>query len=437
MACLKPIDIAPLVYFRIVGGGLIAIELIGQAVTNYRLAYVGTDFHFSYLFFRWLEPLSPAATTAHLWLNVALALCLTAGLFFRASSLLLVLGLSSLFLMEKANYINHTYLYCLIVLILGVSPAHRAVSLDVRRRPGLLSSSAPAWPLLLLRFQIAVVYIFAGLAKLNPDWLAASPMRLWLVTRSSYPLIGGLLAQEWVAYAMSYGGVALDLLVIPGLLWRRTRFYAFAAAVLFHLANVALFGIGTFPWLSIAMTALFFPPATFRRLPWLRDRLPPYRPPRGASSSRRGRRLVTGALAAYVSVQLLVPLRPWLYRGDPSWTEAGHNFSWHMMLRAKAGSVRYRVTDPRSGRTWRVDPADHLNRRQVQQMVGKPDMILEFAHDLAELYEREGLGTVEVRADAYVSLNGKPRQRFVDPEVDLAKQRRSLRVYDWIVPPAE
>jgi hypothetical protein len=39
-----------------------------------------------------------------------------------------------------------------------------------------------------------------------------------------------------------------------------------------------------------------------------------------------------------------------------------------------------------------------------------------------------------VRADAFVSLNGRPAARLVDPTVDLAAQPRDLWHDDWILP---
>ena len=83
------------------------------------------------------------------------------------------------FLIDEALYDNHDYLIVLLGLLLAVVPAHRFFSLDARRRRALASETVPRWALWLLRFQIAVPYVFGGLAKLDADWLLrAQPMKM-------------------------------------------------------------------------------------------------------------------------------------------------------------------------------------------------------------------------------------------------------------------
>ena len=78
----------------------------------------------------------------------------------------------------------------------------------------------------------AVVYVFAGLAKLNSDWLVhALPLRLWLPARTDLPIVGRLLDERWTAYALSWAGAAFDCTVVALLLWRRTRVWAWLAVV--------------------------------------------------------------------------------------------------------------------------------------------------------------------------------------------------------------
>jgi hypothetical protein len=144
--------------------------------------------------------------------------------------------------------------------------------------------------------------------------------------------------------------------------------------------------------------------------------------------------VVVAALAAWVAIQLLVPLRQFLYPGNVSWTEQGHNFAWHQMHRAKDSDADFYVTDKDSGETWSIRESLFLSRRQKRKMSSRPHMILEFAHYLKRYYrETEGLD-VEVRARVTCSLNGRRPQPLVDPEVDLAAQPRNLWHKPWIVP---
>ena len=104
----RPIDIAPLVLFRIVGGSLITIEIIGELLTDYRENNTETEFHFSYVLLQWLKPWSPLGVYAHFLFNILMGIFVTIGFYYRVSALLLFLGTTSLFLMEKSVYINHT-----------------------------------------------------------------------------------------------------------------------------------------------------------------------------------------------------------------------------------------------------------------------------------------------------------------------------------------
>ncbi|MGK2886998.1 MAG: hypothetical protein ACSLE8_19885, partial [Rhodococcus sp. (in: high G+C Gram-positive bacteria)] len=125
-----------------------------------------------------------------------------------------------------------------------------------------------------------------------------------------------------------------------------------------------MFGLYIFPWLMIAATLLFFPPdwplRTLQRLDRRRPALTTAsgdRPP-GSATIRPVSAVMTALFAVWVVVQLVVPLRHFAIEGRPSWTEEGHRFAWHMMLRDKSGSARFHLTD--GDRTWIVDPADHL-----------------------------------------------------------------------------
>jgi hypothetical protein len=325
--------------------------------------------------------------------------------------------------------------------MLFLMPAHRTASADVSAGRVAPTASAPAWTRYLLLFQMSVVYFYAGLAKLGSDWLLAKPLSLWLAAKSSYPIIGGIIGHPALPPIMSYGGLLFDLLIVPLLLWRRSRPWAFGAAVFFHLSNVLIFGLGTFPWFSLLVTAaLFFPPSWPRRVRglrrWLAPRLPQFTP----TNAELARPVVppyahvlVAALGFYVAVQLLIPFRHVLYPGDVHWTEEGHQFAWRMMLRAKSGTLSYRVVRA-DGTTETVFPSTYLTPRQVHKLAGHPDYILQFAHFLAAEYARRGLGPVAVYADSQVQLNQHPARPIVAPDVDLAAQPRTLWPSTWIAP---
>ncbi len=430
----KPVDIAILVYFRILGASLMAGELINSIFLGDIDKYDAADFHFSYQFFPWLDPWNTYGLYAHYSITIIAGFMVAAGMFYRYTTIIFFLGFTSLFLMEEADYINHTYLYCLISFWMIFLPLNKAFSFDAIRKPNIIISYAPAWCYYLLLFQMSLVYFYAGVAKLNYDWLRGIPMNMVLPYQGDTFLLGPLLILPGANYVMSYMGLAFDLLIVPILLWKETRIYGLVFALIFHLSNVLIFGLATFPWFSIMMTSLFFDPSWPRKIPIFRNYLPPLSLDYIPSLSMFKRKLIMYSLAIYAFIQIVVPLRHWLYPGNVNWTEEGHYFSWRMMLRGKTGYITYNITIPETDSTFAESPLDHITTHHYNDLISKPDLIIQYAHFLAEKYQHLSDDRVKVTASTNVSLNGRPDQPIVDPLVDLAAERRSLKHYPWIEP---
>jgi hypothetical protein len=430
------VDIAWLVIFRIAFGGIMLWEASRYLTKGWiQRYYIDPVFHFTYFGFGWVRPWEGEGMIVHFYALGVLAFCILVGLCYRLAAALFFLAFTYVFLLDQTHYLNHFYLVSLISFLLIFIPAHRAFSVDALLRPRLRTDTVPAWTLWLLRAQIGIPYFFGGIAKINGDWLRGEPMRMWLAARTDFPVIGQWFRDEWMVYAFAYGGLLLDLLVVPALMWRRTRVPAFLAAVSFHLLNARLFVIGIFPWFMLCATLIFFPHDLPRRI-WSRIRGRPAAA--GAVEEgpvRPSRRLLTlGLLSLYLAFQLLMPWRHLLYPGDVNWTEEGHRFAWHMKLRNKNSEALFLVSDPATDEVEAVNPLQYLSYRQAAKMASRPDMILQFAHFLAGGKAAQGRPGVEVRARVMASLNGREPQLLVDPDVDLAREPRNLRPAHWILP---
>jgi hypothetical protein len=252
---------------------------------------------------------------------------------------------------------------------------------------------------------------------------------------TDFPLLGRFFRDEWAVYAVSYGGLLLDLLIVPFLLWRRTRIGAFCVAVGFHLINAHAFVIGIFPWLAICATTLFFSPDWPRRIIGL---VRPVSGPALTHDERTpspSRQFVVLSLAAvYLLIQLFVPLRYLLWRGGIEWTSVDHRFSWRMMLVNRKARSYFYVTDPNNGRTQQVRPEQFLNWRQAAMLAYQPDLPLQFAHYLASVTPRTGPKPLKVEARILVSINGRKPELFLDPNVDLAAEKRTWGRPRWLLP---
>ena len=212
---------------------------------------------------------------------------------------------------------------------------------------------------------------FGGIAKINEDWLNGEPIRSWLADRAdTFPIIGIFFTEEWFVMLFAYGALFVDLLAVPFLLWRRTRILMYGILVSFHILNVQLFNIGIFPWFMIVATLVFFEPNWPRRLARFKPTTMPISKP---FTLKKNQKIIISLFLIFIIFQIGMPLRHFAYPGDVSWTEEGHNFSWHMKLRDKdTYSIEFYATDPLSGETWEIDPYDELTDRQVSKNVKAP-----------------------------------------------------------------
>jgi vitamin K-dependent gamma-carboxylase len=434
-----PVDVSSLAAFRILFGGLMFWK-IGYFISQggVESEYLAPPIHFTYLGFGWVRAWPDAGMHAHFLVLSLLAACVMLGLFYRIAAGLFFAAYTYTFLLEKAYYLNHEYLICLISLLLAVVPAHRLWSLDALIQPRTRSETAPLWSLWLLRFQVAVPYIYGGIAKLDRDWLTGAPVRLGLRERLETPFVGGSLEHEAVIWGVVYGGLLLDLLVVPFLLWRRTRVAAFLAAALFHVTNAVLFDIGVFPWLMIAATSLFFSPDWPRKLlRWIPETTVPEREAATLHPVSTSQRVTSLFLLFYVIVQLTFPLRNHLYPGNPGWTGEGDFFAWRMMLYHKRGDVAFYAMNPQNHQRIPIDVRPMLTRFQYRRLLQDPDLIVQMSHVLAARMRDGGFGDFAVHVVALASLNGRRPQLLIDPEVDLSKSQRSLRHKRFYLPLTE
>ena len=435
-SAFAPVNIASLVFFRIAFGLLMVWEVYRYFANGWIAQHwLEPRFLFKYYAFSWVHPWPGHWLYIH-WAALGLfALFIAAGFLYRISAALFFLSYTYFFLLDEAWYVNHTYLICLFSFLLIFIPANRAVSVDAWLRPRLRSGTTPTWTLWLLRGQMGMVYFYGGVAKIASDWLHGEPMRTRMAHNTDFPLLGRFFRDEWAVYAVSYGGLLLDLLIVPFLLWRRTRIGAFCVAVGFHLINAHAFVIGIFPWLAICATTLFFSPDWPRRMIGLVRRLSEPALTHDERTPSPSRQLVVLSLAAvYLLIQLFVPLRYLLWPGGIEWTLIDHRFSWRMMLVNRKARSYFYVTDPNNGRTQQVRPEQFLNWRQTAMLAYQPDLPLQFAHYLASVTPRTGPKPLKVEARIFVSINGRKPELFLDPNADLAAELRPLGRPRWLLP---
>ena len=402
--------------------------------------YIEPQFFFSYYGFEWVQPLGE-------WTYIIFAVCGLSALFvaigfkYRISIIVFFLSFTYIELMDKTTYLNHYYFISVLSFLMIFLPAHAYYSFDAYRNETLRSQEIPRWTIDSIKLLLGIVYFYAGLAKLNSDWLLeAMPLQIWLPAKYSIPLLGDLLQQTWVHYAFAWSGAIYDLTIPFLLLYKRTRVFAFALVVVFHILTRVLFPIGMFPYIMIASALIFFDAGLHNKIltkfsEWLRisksifDNAHHYQFPKVWI-----RKASVGLLALFFLLQLLLPFRYLLYPGELFWTEEGYRFSWRVMLMEKAGYANFKVVNPENGQRFYVDNTEFLTRFQEKQMSTQPDFILEYAHFLEDYYQKQSIEDPEIYVESYVALNGRRSQPYVNPNADLTEIERSFKHRTWLLP---
>ncbi len=409
----KTVNNSALVVFRILFGLLITLESWGAIATGWvTRVLVEPRFTFNFLGFDILQNLQGPFMYVWFLLMGCFGLGVMLGYRYRLSIFLFSLFWAAAYFMQKSAYNNHYYLLVLLNLIMCVLPAHRDYSLDVKQGRVQKCVVMPNWVYVLIIGQLAIVYTYASLAKLYPDWLNAEVIALFMVSKLDYPLVGEWLQERFIHYAMSYFGIAFDLLVVPLLLWSKTRKLAFVLSIFFHLFNSVVFQIGIFPYMSLAFTVFFFPAEVIRRL-FLPKRLPVINP--ASIKSYSAKLWVKAFIGLWLLIQVLLPLRPYIMSTNVFWTEEGHRLSWRMMLRAKSSLVSFRVKSKKDQKLKYINLGEYLTKKQIKSL-GKPDVFWQFVQYLKQDYPENHY---EIYATAWVKLNNHRRRQLVSPDLDL------------------
>ena len=431
---LTEIDNSGLIVLRIVFGFLIFMESAGAIATGWvKETFVDPAFTFTFIGFEWLQPLPGNGMYFYYAVMALFGLAVMFGLYYRFAISGFALMWTITYLMQKSHYNNHYYLLILLCFLMMLVPVHRYHSLDVKRNPGLKKLTCPRWCYGIFILQLGIVFTYASIAKMYPDWWDGSIIGMWFKSKSKLPVIGPLLAQPWMTPIVVYGGIFYDLLIVPMLLWKRTRVLGVIISLFFHGFNSAVFHIGIFPYLMIGMMVLFFPPEKIRSV-FLKKKPPVATRQYEGATVPKYFGLGASIMVLYFLSQILLPLRHHLFEGDVLWTEEGHRMSWRMMLRSKGGTVHFELKDPINQEVRKVYPTEFVSANQGRKLAARPDMIWQAVQYLKKENQQQGQYP-EIYVHARVSLNGRPMQQYIDPSVNMAEVPwHPFKHSPWILP---
>lgn len=454
-----PIDGASLAVYRIIFGVTFVVDMACYFFSGWmKETYVTPEFNYSYI--PWIQPLPEPLLYGVYFLCVLSALMIATGLFYRAAAMAFFLLHAYIFLLDRAQFLNHEYLITLTSLLLAIAPANNAFSLDRYFNPEKFpTQTIPRWNLLIIKIQLVIVYLYGAIWKINPDWLRGIPCEQFMTGNPALRFFMPFSLDPLFPKFLAFGGILVDGLVPIFLLIPQTFWFAVALAVPFHLMNSVLFNIGVFPFYMLGTLALFPAHDWPRNLAYkVRNLVAKLRP----SAQRSKEAIVSSSVEvrkqiaaltpqvvtagkwstvamliffhAYLIVQIVAPLRHLAYEDNVDWTEEGYYFAWRMMLHQKFSEIVMYEVDPSTGARQKIDVKKYLNKRQLEVLSRRPELAHHFAQWYADKVMKETGVRPAVKVKCLASLHNRPWQDLIDPRVDLASQPFNLEKKSWIMP---
>ena len=434
-----------LVALRISWGVVMLSEVVRFMELDFGLlqdTLVSPKYLFSYHGFEWIWRCSLENWKVLLWIMTVSCVAFSVGFLYRVASVTFFLLFTFLFLQDATMYLNHYYLICILSGVFSCLPANRLNAIDPILKLAKHQKTVPYWTVFVCRLVISIVYIYAGIAKMNEDWIRGEPLLHWVPKRCRwYPSLCWLLKHPATAVGMSWCGLVFDTLcpfLFPA--GGYYRILAFMASTFFHVSNMLLFNIGVFPAVMLAISMIYCDPdwplqvfRLFSRSPNFQS--PPSVPRDKSKPLTRSEKRTIFLIGAFTVIQVFLPIRHVLYPGNVVWNELGHVFSWRMKLRDKMGMTKFYVTPPDlepSGDNSRLVKLERfLTEDQIKRMAGRPDMIFQTVDEIIRRYEYAYTVAPQVHVVSIGSVNYRADQFMLDPRINLANATRRI---DYITP---
>ena len=424
------IDNSALIVFRIFFGIVFFAEAVGALLLNWvDKTFIDPLTNFTFIGFEWLLPLQNH-TMYGVFITLAIAsLGVIVGYKYRISMLLIVLLWGVSYLGQKTSYNNHYYLMWLISILLLFLPANSYFSLDAKLNPSIKQNFMPQWIQWLFILQVSCVYFYATLAKFYPDWLNGTVTAGMFNSMTSFPEnVRQVFSNKSFHLFIAYMGIAFDGLIVPALLWKRTRWFAIVASLFFHIFNSITLEIGVFPYFALSFCVFFFPPNQIRDFFFKRKTKEDF-----TGTTLQHIAIFKYFFIPYVLMQILLPLRHYFIKGDVLWTEEGHRLSWRMMLRSRSGEAQFRVVDKITNDVILFNNGELLTAKQIQRL-NTPDVIWQMAQKIKQHFNLQNRDVAVYVVESNVRVNAQPYARLIDPTVDLAQVKwNHFKHHDWIL----
>ena len=425
-------DVSPLVIFRILFGFIMLVSLVRFWNNGWiESIYIDPEFHFKYYGFEWINSLGEFNYLLFIICGLS-SICIMIGYRYVYACIFFFISFTYIELIDKTTYLNHYYFISVVSFLMIFLPANIYFSIDSYRKKEFYQTKK--WHIDTIKFLLLIVYFYAGIAKINSDWLLkAVPLSIWLPGKYDLPLIGHIMSETWVHYLMSWGGMLYDLLIGFLLFSKRFRNIAFLLVIIFHVMTYIFFpSIGMFPFVMIFSTTIFLSSKIHNKIIIRIKKILKLRHNKEIEKKLSNNKICMSIVSFVLILQILIPLRYLIYDGELFWHEQGYRFSWRVMLMEKSGHSTFTVIDKETNQRVVVSNDNFLTPFQEKQMSFQPDLILEYAHYLKNHYKKKGFKNPSVYVDSFVTLNGRLSKRFIKKNTDLAKEKDSFKQKNWI-----
>jgi len=404
----ETIDNSGLVIFRILLGLLIVAESFGAILLGWvEAVFIQSKFTFNFIGFDFLQFLHGEKMYSYFFVMGIFGLLITFGLFYRLAMIVFTFMWTTVYLIQKESYNNHYYFFILICVIMIFLPANGKLSLDAKLFPKIKQTKIPRWMPYLLIFQLAILYFYAAIAKLYPDWLDGTFSKILLNGITQRQFFLDIFNQKWFLLLYAYVGILFDLLILPALIWKKTRKLAIIASFGFHLFNAYTLKIGIFPFLALSFIVLLYDAIPLKFLNSKEEIL---------SRNKVNTKLFVYFFVPFFIVQIILPLRHHFIKGDVLFTEEGHRLAWRMMLRERKGAVEIKIVDKKTGQFHYHNYALELTPKQVKLLSNSPDIIWQYCQKL----KKEAKKPISIFVECQVSINRRPHYKLIDEKTDMA-----------------
>lgn len=413
----KNIDNSPLIVFRIFFGFLISCESFGAIITGWvKRVLIEPKFTFSFIGLEWLQPLPGYGMYFYFIIMGLFGIAIMLGYRYRVAIIGYTILWAGVYFMQKTSYNNHYYLLLIISFYMIFLPANQYASLDVKQQRIHKQNTMPYWISLLFIVQVTIVYFYAAIAKFYPDWLDGTFTKLLLSGTTSNEFLLKIFLNKYFYLFIAYAGILFDLLIVPLLLFKKTRTIALAASLSFHLFNAIFLQIGIFPFFALSFSLFFYPPEKIRKL-FFKNK-PSIEEPIAYNYSRK--RFFLYFLIPFLFIQFILPLRHHLIEGDVLWTEEGHRLSWRMMLRKRDGFINFKIKNNDTGEITSYDYHKNLSPKQANTLATKPDFIWQYCQRIKQEYSGKN---ISIFIDCKNNINNGEFKTLIDPKQDFVKAK--------------